>query len=47
MDGKQISVNCSVLRSKKTTGELGEAITAIILTYSPREPAAAALEFLR
>jgi len=37
MDCKQIAGECSKLRSKKTTGELGEAIAAIVLMYSPRD----------
>ncbi len=37
MDCKQIAGECSTLRSKKTTGELGEAIAAIVLLYSPRD----------
>ena len=37
MDGKQIAGECSTLRSKKTRGELGQAIAAIVLMYSPRD----------
>ncbi len=37
MNGKQIAGECSALRSKKTKGELGEAIAAIVLQYSPRD----------
>ncbi len=37
MDCKQISGECSTLRSKKTRGELGQAIAAIVLTFSPRD----------
>ncbi len=37
MDCHQIARECSALRSKKTRGELGQAIAAIVLTYSPRD----------
>jgi uncharacterized protein (UPF0305 family) len=37
MDGTQIERECNRFRSMKTRGELGQAITAIILTYSPRD----------
>jgi uncharacterized protein (UPF0305 family) len=37
MDFKQIPGECSKLSSKNTRGELGQAITAIVLTYSPRD----------
>ena len=37
MDCKQIAGECATLRSKKTTGDLGEAIAAIVLMYSPRD----------
>lgn len=37
MDYKHIAGDCAALRSKKTTGELGQAIAAITLTYSPRD----------
>ena len=37
MDRKQIAGECSTLRSKETRGELGQAIAAIALMYSPRD----------
>ena len=37
MDCKQIAGECATLRSKKTTGDLGEAIAAVVLMYSPRD----------
>jgi uncharacterized protein (UPF0305 family) len=37
MDGTQIERECNRLTSMKTRGELGKAITALILTYSPRD----------
>jgi len=37
LDCKQIAGECSTLRSKKTRGELGQAIAAIALMYSPRD----------
>ncbi|MCX6701121.1 MAG: DUF2115 domain-containing protein [Methanomicrobiales archaeon] len=37
MDGKQIAGECSTLMSKETRGELGQAIAAIALMYSPRD----------
>ena len=37
MDCKQIAGECATLRSKKTTGELGETIAAIVLLYSPHD----------
>ncbi len=37
MDHDQIAHECSTLGSKKTRGELGTAIAAIVLSYSPRD----------
>lgn len=37
MDCKQIAGECSTLRSKETTGDLGKAIATIVLMYSPRD----------
>ena len=37
MDHRQIAEACSILGSKTTRGELGQAISAIVLTYSPRD----------
>jgi uncharacterized protein (UPF0305 family) len=34
---EQIRRECSTLRSMKTRGELGRAIAAVVLTYSPRD----------
>jgi len=37
MNSEQIAVTCSHLRLMTTRGELGQAIAAIVLTYSPRD----------
>lgn len=37
MNNDQIAHECSMLSSKKTRGELGAAIAAITLSYSPRD----------
>jgi uncharacterized protein (UPF0305 family) len=37
MDCTHIAGDCSTLWSKKTTGELGQAIAVIVLMYSPRD----------
>lgn len=37
MDCSQIARECTTLRSMKKNGELGEAIAAIVVTYSPRD----------
>jgi uncharacterized protein (UPF0305 family) len=37
VDCGQVKGECSVLGSKKTRGELGQAIAAIVLIYSPRD----------
>jgi uncharacterized protein (UPF0305 family) len=37
MDAELIGKNCSRLGSQKTRGELGTAISAIVLSYSPRD----------
>lgn len=37
MDHDQIARDCATLGSKKTRGELGTAIAAIVLTFSPRD----------
>lgn len=37
MDHDQIAHECSTLGSRKTQGELGTAIAAIVLSYSPRD----------
>jgi uncharacterized protein (UPF0305 family) len=37
MDSQQIAGECLTLGSKKTTGELGQAVADIIMRYSPRD----------
>jgi uncharacterized protein (UPF0305 family) len=37
VDCKQIKGECLALRSKRTRGEIGQAIAAIVLSYSPRD----------
>lgn len=37
MDLNQIARECSVLSGKRTRGELGTAVAAIVLSYSPRD----------
>ncbi len=37
MDRRQIGRECSALWSKKTNGEIGQAIVAIVMTYSPND----------
>ena len=35
--GSMIQCDCDLLGSKKTRGDLGTAIAAIVLVYSPRD----------
>jgi uncharacterized protein (UPF0305 family) len=37
MDGSKIQSECNLLASMKTRGDLGRAIAAIVLAYSPRD----------
>jgi len=37
MNTEDIAGTCSILKSKKTRGELGQAIADIVLSYSPKD----------